>query len=108
MMKFIEEYNEKLGMTLPIPELELSADETMEDFLVRERGNISKAIAAAIDLMVQFEIDSMPCFAVKGTEIVFNISREDAPYSLDQCIQYFLEMEDYEKCARLAIVKSKL
>ncbi len=107
-MTFIEQYNEELDKTLSIPELELGTDETMEDFLSRERGNISRAIAVAIELMVELETSVMPCFTVKETNIIFNINRSDAIYSVDQCIEYFSDIEDYEKCARLLNLKSKL
>jgi len=108
MMTFIEEYHEELDVMVPIPELELSTDEPMEEFLIRERGNIARAIAAAVELLVKFDVETMPCFAVKGTDIIFNTNRAEAVYSVDQCIQYFLEIEDYEKCARLTNIKSKL
>lgn len=108
MMTFIEEYHEELEVMVPIPELALEAGETMEEFSIRERGNISRAIAAAVELIVKFDVETMPCFAVKDTDLIFNTNRADAVYSVDQCIQYFLEIEDYEKCARLTNVKSKL
>lgn len=108
MMTFIEEYHEELEVMVPIPELALEAGETMEEFSIRERGNISRAIAAAVELIVKFDVETMPCFAVKDTDLIFNTSRAEAVYSVDQCIQYFLEIEDYEKCARLTNVKSKL
>jgi hypothetical protein len=108
MMTFIEEYHEELELLIPIPELALETDETMEEFLVRERGNISRAIAAAIELLVKFDVESMPCFAVKDISIIFNTNRTEAAYSVDQCIQYFSEIEDYEKCAKLLTMKSKL
>lgn len=108
MMTFIEEYHEELELLIPIPELELEADETMEEFLVRERGTISRAIAAAIELMVKFDVETMPCFAVKDVALIFNTNRTEAVYSVDQCIQYFSEIEDYEKCAKLLTIKSKL
>jgi hypothetical protein len=107
-MEFIEEYHEELDVMVPIPELALEAGETMEEFLVRERGNISRAISAAVELIVKFSVDSMPCFAIKDTDLIFNTNRAEASYSVDQCIEYFSEIEDYEKCARLLNLKSKL
>jgi hypothetical protein len=108
MMTFIEEYHEELDVMVPIPELALKAGETMEEFSTRERGNISRAIAAAIELIVKFDVETMPCFAIKDTDVIFNTNRAEAVYSVDQCIQYFSEIEDYEKCARLLNLKSKL
>ena len=108
MMTFIEEYHEELDVMVPIPELALEAGETMEEFLVRERGNISRAISAAVELLVKFDVEAMPCFAVKDTDLIFNTNRAEAVYSVDQCIQYFSEIEDYEKCIRLTNIKSKL
>jgi hypothetical protein len=108
MMTFIEEYHEELDVMVPIPELAIKAGETMDEFSIRERGNISRAIAAAIELIVKFDVETMPCFAIKDTDVIFNTNRTEAVYSVDQCIQYFSEIEDYEKCARLLNLKSKL
>lgn len=108
MMTFIEEYHEELDVMVPIPELVIKTGETMEEFSTRERDNISRAIAAAIELIVKFDVETMPCFAIKDTDVIFNTNRAEAVYSVDQCIQYFSEIEDYEKCARLLNLKSKL
>ena len=108
MMQFIEEYHEELDVMVPIPVLALKAGETMEEFSIRERDTISRAIAAAVELIVKFDVETMPCFAIKDTDVIFNTNRTEAVYSVDQCIQYFLEIEDYEKCARLTNIKSKL
>ena len=110
MMKvnFIEVHNTELDCMLPIPEIELELGETMDGLAVRCRPTISRAIAAAVDLMVGFNTDTMPCFSVKDTDVIFSINRKDAVYSVDQCIKYFEEIEDYEKCIRLTQVKSKL
>ena len=107
-MTFIEEYHEELDVMVPIPELVIKTGETMEEFSTRERDNISRAIAAAIELIVKFDVETMPCFAIKDTDVIFNTNRAEAVYSVDQCIQYFSEIEDYEKCARLLNLKSKL
>ena len=108
MMQFIEEYHEELDVMVPIPVLALKAGETMEEFSIRERDTISRAIAAAVELIVKFDVETMPCFAIKDTDVIFNTNRTEAVYSVDQCIQYFSEIEDYEKCARLLNLKSKL
>lgn len=108
MMTFIEEYHEELDVMVPIPVLALKAGETMEEFSIRERDTISRAIAAAVELIVKFDVETMPCFAIKDTDVIFNTNRTEAVYSVDQCIQYFSEIEDYEKCARLLNLKSKL
>ena len=80
----------------------------MEEFSTRERDTISRAIATAVELIVKFDVETMPCFAIKDTDVIFNTNRTEAVYSVDQCIQYFSEIEDYEKCARLLNLKSKL
>jgi hypothetical protein len=108
MMKFIEEYDEVSGTTFIIPEFEIDDAVDIQEYVASNRGIVTRAIAAAADLMVEFEVDTVPCFAIKGTNLVFKLQRAEAAYSVDQCIQYFLEIEDYEKCARLTNVKSKL
>jgi hypothetical protein len=107
-MKYIDEYHEELELMIPIPELVFDGGETIEDFLVQERAAISNAIADAVELMVKFGVETMPCFAVKDTGLIFNLNRDDAGYSVDQCIAYFTEVEDYEKCILLTNIKTKL
>lgn len=108
MMKFIEEYDEVSGTTFIIPEFEIEGATDLQGYVDANRDLVTKAIAAAADLMVEFEIDEIPCFSIKGTGLVFKLNRAEAGYSVDRCIEYFQEIEDYEKCARLLNVKSKL
>ena len=108
MMKFIEEYDEDSDTTFLIPEFEITGSTDIQGYVDSNRDLVTRAIAAAIDLMVAFEIDTVPCFAIKGTDIIFKLNRSEAVYSVDQCIQYFSEIEDYEKCAKLVNLKSKL
>lgn len=108
MMKFIEEYDEVSGTNFIIPEFEIEGAIDLQVYVESNRDLVTKAIAAAADLLVEFEIDEIPCFAIKGTGIVFKLNRAEAGYSVDRCIEYFQEIEDYEKCVRLLTVKSKL
>jgi hypothetical protein len=108
MMTFIEEYDADLGHTFTIPELEFEEGEEMDAFTIRQRPAISRAIAVAIENLVSLEIEKVPAFAIKDINLVFNLNRGDAVYSVDQCIEYFKEEEEYEKCARLLNLKSKL
>jgi hypothetical protein len=110
MMKFIEEYDEVSGTTFIIPEFEIEIEDAtdLQGYVDSNRDLVTKAIAAAADLMVEFELDEIPCFVIKNINTIFKLNRAEAVYSVDQCIQYFLEIEDYEKCARLTNVKSRL
>ena len=107
-MEFIEEYHEELGTNIPIPELEMLAEENHEDFLVRNTLVISKAILAALTIMVEFNLQRVPCFAVKDGDMIFNLDRESAVVALDNCIANFTESEDYEMCQKLMDLKAKL
>jgi len=103
MMNFIEEYDDALDRTFTIPELAFEEDEDTEAFLSRNRS-----ISVAVEFLIELEADEVPAFAVKDTVLVFNLSRREACYSIDQSITYFTEIEDYEKCAKLLNLKSKL
>lgn len=107
MPEFIQ-YRDEDGQEFVIPELVMLDEETTDDFLDRERDSISRAVALAAMLLVEFDLKVVPTFAVEGLEVVFSLNRDDAAYSVDQCIAYFTEIEDYEKCAKLLNVKSKL
>jgi hypothetical protein len=107
-LSFIEEYHDDLKAFVPIPELQLEEGESVEDLLVRMRPTISRAIAAAVTMLVEFKVDTMPCFAIESTDFIFNIGREESADAIDNCIQYFEEIEDYEVCAKLTNIKSRL
>ena len=108
MMQFVEEYDKELDHTFIIPELELEAGEEIDDFLVRQRPSIFRALAVAIELITVLDAKEVPTFVIRDTDMLFKLNREDADYSVDKCIEYFTEIEDYEKCARLFNLKSKL
>jgi len=108
MMNFIEEYDDVLDRTFTIPELAFEEDEDTEAFLSRNRSVISRAISVAVEFLIELGAEEVPAFAVKDTVLVFNLNRSDAGYSIDQSITYFTEIEDYEKCAKLLNLKSKL
>ena len=107
-MEFIEIYHKESDRTITIPELDLHPEEEMEDFLQRERPLVIRAMAVALTLMIEFGTDTMPCFIVKDTDSVFNVHRTDAVYSVDRCIEYFEEIEYYEKCIKLTKLKEEL
>lgn len=107
MPEFIQYRNED-GQEFVIPELAMLDEETTEDFLGRERDTISRAVALAAMLLVEFDLKVVPTFAVEGLEVVFSLNRDEAVYSVDQCIAYFTEIEEYETCDKLLKLKSKI
>jgi len=107
-MEFIETYHEEAGRAFTIPELATQPGEEMEGFLQRERPNVIRSMAVALTLMIEMDLTTAPCFTVKDTEMVFNVHRAEAVYSVDQCIEYFEEIEDYEKCIKLTKLKEEL
>jgi hypothetical protein len=107
MPRFIP-YRTDEGREFMIPELKTLKDESTEDFLQREKDPITRAVALAAILLVEFNLTEAPTFTVEGLDAVFRLSRKSAGYSVDQCIGYFTEIEDYEMCDKLLNVKSKL
>jgi hypothetical protein len=107
MTEFIN-YKDIDGNEFVIPELAMVDDETTEEFADRERDSISRALAIALTLMVEMDLNVVPTFAVAGLDVVFSLDRDEAPDSLDRCIHYFTEIEDYEKCAKLIKLKPRL
>jgi hypothetical protein len=107
MPRFIPYQNEE-GREFMIPELKTLDDETTEEFLEREKDSITRAVALAAVLLVEFDLVAAPTFTVEGLDAVFSLSRDSAGFSIDQCIGYFTEIEDYEMCNRLLNLKSRL
>ena len=103
---FIEHKEEERVFT--IPEMVMMGDETIEDFLHRERDTINRAILVAINLMIDLDKDTVPVFAIDEVDCIFNLSREEAKSNIEKYVSYFTEIEDYETCVILINLKSKL
>lgn len=108
MMNFIETYHKESDETFIIPEFEFEPGEEIDDFLQRQRPDVIAAMSVALTVMIEKGKEQVPCFAIKDTDLIFNVGIEDAEYSIDRCIEYYTEIEDYEKCAKLLNLKSKL
>lgn len=106
-MNTTKQWDSELGREFTIPELEILEDETSEEFIERHRANIAMAIYMAAKLLIENEYERAPIFAVQGEDVVFYLDKEETDKSVAQCLEYFTEIEDYEKCSELVQLKKK-
>lgn len=106
-MNTTKQWDSELGREFTIPELEIIGDESSEEFIARQRANIAMAIYVAAKLLIENEWDRAPIFAIQGEDVVFYLDKEETGKSISQCLEYFTEIEDYEKCSELLKLKKK-
>ena len=102
MIEIIElEWEDKIYV---IPEFsEVDAD----DLKLKYRDDVFSAIYSGLVYMLSDStVERIPCFILN--EVVFEIDLEGAQDHIINCIEYFTEIEEYEKCSILINLKTKL
>ena len=79
-----------------------------EEFAEVYRAEIAAAVYLAIGRMIKYELDEIPVFAIDETESIFMLGRVEMGTAVEGCIEYYREIEEYEICAELSQLKSKL
>lgn len=107
-MKYIEQYDEASGYTFEIPELELMPGLEMKDALARLAPEIHEAMVSALYHGINFDCEQVPVFAIKGSDLVMNLSCDEYRDRLESTLAYFQSIEEYEVCQALIEIKSYL
>lgn len=107
-MNYIEHYDEELDLAFEIPELDMSGYATLEDFFEGEAALVNAALLSALYNAIEMELDQVPVFAVKESDSVVSISRDQYEEKIESCIGYFTLIEEYEFCTVLTKLKAKL
>lgn len=98
-MNWIEQYDQDSGYTFEIPELALSENPTPE---------MHAALLSALYNGIRLGCKQVPVFAVSGSDSVVTLQREDYRASLEQELEYFLQLEEYEICQTLSDLQREL
>ena len=85
-----------------IPSFEIESIESVSEFMYKERLTVSRLIIRAIEKGLEEHLLEIPVmklclFDMPITLIVIN--RERFTESLQKCLTYFEEAEEYEQCA---------
>ena len=103
-MKKIDYIVPETGVKLTIPSFEVK---TMEDIYDKWERDIYNSIVKCLTRMSETELDSLACFAitVQGVESIFNLDRNRAQEQVENCIEYYESIEEYETCALIKNLK---
>lgn len=107
-MNYILQYDEELDLDFEIPELDASIEEILNDTLLSNQHDIRMAMLSALHNGIEMKLDRIPVFAVKDSDFIFVLPKEEYSSQLDKSIAYFSNLEEYETCSDLAKLKELL
>jgi hypothetical protein len=107
-MNYIEYYDENLDTIFEIPEFDMSGYIEIEDFLTQNEALVQVAVFSALHSAAEFGLDEIPVFAVKESDSVVSLARDQFGEKLASCLEYFAHMEEYELCTVLINIKKKI
>ena len=95
------------GRVFKIPEFDIVGWNTIEEWTLANHDQIVEAIANALTEGLPTGIEQVPVFSIKGADIVMLLDRDSFEENIDRCIQHFIEIEDFERCAQLEALRKK-
>lgn len=106
-MNYYDELDPETGKTYRIPMLEFIGSESAEDFARRHKDSLIRSLAKSIETLIEQDLQRVPIFTIREIDLVFYLDRKELSQSVDQCIEYFTEIEEYEECIKLNDLKKK-
>jgi hypothetical protein len=106
-MNYYQQWDSETERIFSIPELVLLDEETADGFAARNRGEILRALFEAVRTMAETRYPRVPIFTIQDQDVVFYLDESEFKRSIAQCIEYFTETEEYEKCIELNQIKKK-
>ena len=92
-----EYFDDSLGRSISIPDF---GEVDNYGLSTTYREPVYRAIYHAITVMIDnVTIDKYPCFCMNG--IIFDIDRNGMEVQVKNCIDFFIGIEEYEKCELL-------
>lgn len=107
-MKMIIQYDEVADHEFSIPEFDMAQYSSMKKFYEGEHANINEAIFNSLCNGIKMKYERVPCFSFLGTEAVITIEKFDYLERLEECLKFFIDHEEFEKCVILQNLKEIL
>jgi len=107
-MNYIIQYVEELDADFEIPELDAAPYRTIQEFMEGEHVAVHAAFLSALYNGITRNLPLVPAFAVKDSDSVVNIARDEYPRRLQECLKYFTDIEQYELCSVLIDLEKQL
>jgi len=83
-------------------------DQDPDTFTLENREKISQAVETAVEWAVVNGLDEVAVFEVEEVDVVFSLRKEEFETALSGCIDYYLSVEEYERCEKINQLKLKL
>lgn len=105
MKTYIKYYDKISGTIFNI----LSFDDktTEDDIYIKYKHDMYKKIYESLSILSKEPAwDSVPCFSLDDQ--IMRIKKDDVMEHLNNCLDYFTQIEEYEKCSDLIKIKKLL
>ncbi len=87
-----------------IPVIYIETEEDEEKYLIEYKYSIHTKILESIELSIKENIDSVELFQVvnnlRGFTFVVMVDRDNWLDSLEKCLKFYTDSEEYELCGR--------
>jgi hypothetical protein len=93
---------------MKIPKLNYEEGDSLEEIFKQNKDIVYNRIFESIKFGVKKNLKEVFVFELGSTESYLNLSINDWKTSLENCIEYFTEMEDYEKCMECKKIIKKI
>ena len=107
-MNYIEHYDQELETVFEIPEFDMNGYQEFDDFLAQNESLLPTALLSALHNAIELKFDLIPVFAVKESDSVVSLARDQFAETIANCLEYFTQVEEYETCILLTKLKNKL
>lgn len=104
-MEWIDQYDEELDTSFEIPEFDTAGYRSLDEYTSDNAALVQAAILSALHSGLSLGIDHVPVFAIKGTDFVIEMERVEYAEKLEECMNYFTSIEEYEMCSVLQELK---
>ena len=105
-MKRIIEFDEELGREFDILQFSMSDVKSEAELFTKHASEIFNEILKALVIAINDKLPHVPCFAIE--DAVLHAEHFEYQEKIDDCLQFFLESEQYEKCALIRELQKKL
>ena len=90
-----------------LPRLKMG-NKDADSFTMENRAKISQAVETAVEWALANGLKEVEVFEVEELNVVFSLKREEFETALSGCIDYYLSVEEYERCETINKLKLKL
>jgi len=83
---------------MEIPKIDYEDGDSLESIFKQKRGVVYNRIFESIKFGIKNKLKDVVIFELGDTDTYLDLMKEDWENSLNNCVFYFTEIEDYEKC----------